>query len=135
MTDFVLDCSVTMSWCFEDETCDIGERALDTLAGGATAFVPGLWALEVANVLLMAERRKRLTRVQADAFTGRLGRLPIILWEGQFSLVEMLEIGRRHRLTAYDAAYLALAATLNLPLATFDRDLAGALAKARLLRF
>src|SRR5690606_33001269 len=91
VTDFVLDCSVAMTWCFEDEACAYGDKALDQLAAGATAVVPQLWLSEVANVLLVAERRHRLTKRKADAFVARLGDLPIVVWDGQAVFGDVLE--------------------------------------------
>jgi predicted nucleic acid-binding protein len=71
MTAFVLDVSVTMAWCFEDESSDETWQLLDRLANDSV-LVPGIWSAEVANVLLVAERRRRLTRPQARAFIARL---------------------------------------------------------------
>lgn len=116
-----------MTWCFEDEACAYGDKALDQLAVGATAVVPQLWLSEVANVLLVAERRHRLTKRKADAFVARLGDLPIVVWDGQAVFGDVLEIGRRHSLTAYDATYVAMANQLALPVATLDRGLIKAL--------
>ncbi len=60
MRPLVVDCSVTMAWCFEDECDELADAVLDRLADGE-AWVPSLWPLEVANVLVAAERRRRLT--------------------------------------------------------------------------
>ena len=65
MNRFVLDCSVAMAWCFGDEADAYSDRVLEELEQG-TALVPCLWSLEVANVLLVAERRGRLLRRVRD---------------------------------------------------------------------
>lgn len=123
----VLDCSVAMAWCFEDETSAFTEAVLDAVvAGGAVA--PGLWPLEVVNVLLVSERKKRLTPEQAALFLNRLLSLPIEI-EGAVAAdtwPRVQTLGRAHGLTAYDAAYLDVAARRGLPLATCDRALRSA---------
>src|SRR5262249_32482851 len=62
----VLDSSVAAAWCFPDEQDAYSQSVLDALAD-QTAIVPYLWHLEVANILIMGERRKRST--QADTLT------------------------------------------------------------------
>lgn len=127
MNGLVLDCSVTMAWCFEDETDAFTEAVLDTVVAEG-AVVPGLWPLEVINVLLVGERKKRLTEAQAAQFLNRLLALPIEI-EGSVrneTWARLQVLGRNHGLTAYDAAYLELAARRGLVLATAD----GALRKA-----
>lgn len=71
MTRFVLDTSVTMAWCFEDETNHYTERVLEILAAGE-ALVPVIWPLEVANVLFHAERKRRLTGAKVASFLSVL---------------------------------------------------------------
>ncbi|HEY2044689.1 MAG TPA: type II toxin-antitoxin system VapC family toxin [Jatrophihabitans sp.] len=116
---FVVDPSVTMAWCFEDEATGDTDAVLDRLRG-EEAIVPGLWQLEVANVLLVAERRKRITEAQASRFLGLLAELPIRIDGSASEMVGIVAAGRRHTLTAYDATYLVLAERLAVPLATLD---------------
>lgn len=124
MTHFVLDCSVAIVWCLSDETDAYADAVLESLQG-AQAVVPALWLVEVANVLLTGERRKRLTEEQTVRAIGLLKLLPIQVDEGiGWSTVStMLMLGRRHGLSAYDAAYLELAIRKGLPLASLDRKL------------
>jgi predicted nucleic acid-binding protein len=121
---FVLDNSVALAWCFEDEQTPAVLAVLDRLVeGGASA--PVIWPLEAANGLLMAERRGRVDGARRVALTGFLHRLPVLLdvatayraWD------ESLALAARHGLSVYDATYLELALRLGLPLATLDRDL------------
>ena len=121
---FVVDNSVVMAWCFEDEASTYTEGVLDQLRG-TQALVPVIWPLEAANVLLIAERRDRLTEAQAAHFAQLLQGLPILVEEADVArtLGPILAVGRAHRLTAYDAAYLELAARQGLPLATQDSRL------------
>lgn len=127
---FVLDCSVTMGWCFEDEADEYAEAVLERLAGG-TGLVPALWPLEVANVLLGAERRRRVTEAHAARFLELLGQLPIAVADGPeiTRMGALLALGRAHGLSAYDAAYLDLALREAVPLATRDAALAAAARK------
>jgi predicted nucleic acid-binding protein len=122
---FVLDASVTMAWCFEDETNRDTEAVLDRLTDDP-AVVPSLWEYEVANVVLMAERRGRLTEFQTTRFVELLGRLPINVDLAPPEITTVLAVGRRHGLSAYDAAYLVLAERDGIPLATQDERLRAA---------
>ena len=125
MTGFVVEASVAIAWLFEDEATPETEAVLDRLAH-EEAHAPGLWELEVANVVLFAERRGRLSEAASARIIERLRGLPIRLSPNSPRLHHVLEVGRRYGLTSYDAAYLTLAQHLNLPLATLDRDLATA---------
>jgi len=130
MSTFVLDCSVTMAWCFEDETSESARLILDRL-NTTKAIVPGIWPLEVANVLAISERRGRLTAADMSKFIKLLGTLPITVDEetSQRALNDVLTLARTHQLTAYDAAYLELAIRHETELATFDEVLQQAATK------
>lgn len=128
MTRFVLDCSVAISWCMPDETNDRAEAILDLIAEGSEAVVPSIWWLEIVNVLLVAERRRRVTQDNADEALARLRTLSLIIDinTAQESIDSTLELARRYNLAAYDAAYLKLAMREELLLATIDNRLAEA---------
>ncbi len=124
---FVLDASVTMGWCFADEADHVTDAALDRLRT-ERAIVPGLWALEVVNVLLVAERRGRIEPAGSARFLELLRGLPI---EEDWDLpldqaAALFDVARRYRLSAYDATYVVLAARRGLGLATKDVRLAEA---------
>lgn len=131
MTDrFVVDNSVVMSWCFEDKTNPYAEAVLDRLTD-ARALVPSIWPLEVVNVLLAAERRKRLGQADSVRFITLLSQLPIEV-EGQWSdrmMRDLLSLGRTNGLSSYDASYLDLAIRKGYPIATLDRKLREAAGK------
>lgn len=124
MKRIVVDCSVVMSWCFEDEADDYSDSVLDLLAG-AEAVVPSIWPLEVANVLLVAERRKRLKEADSAQFLKLLGELPITIdhESSNRALSDILFLGRQQGLSSYDAAYLELAMREGAALATKDEKL------------
>ena len=122
--DLVLDNSIVMAWSFEDETDEYADAVLDRLAT-VHAIVPALWPLEVANALLMGERRKRSTEAETIKWTGILASLPISI-DGEtnsHAWSDTLSLAHGHNLTAYDAAYLELAIRRGLPLATIDGKL------------
>jgi len=124
---FVLDCSLTVAWFFEDEMNRYAQAVEDSLSTAA-AVVPGLWPLEVANALLVGERRSRATEANVTTFLRLLAALPIALDDDTASRAwqHSLHLARSHRLSVYDAAYLELALRQGLPLATLDRKLAAA---------
>ena len=77
-THFVIDNSVVMSWCFIDETNKYADAILNRLTK-ATAYVPSIWPLEIVNVLLVAERKNRLSEADSTRFITLLTQLPIIV--------------------------------------------------------
>lgn len=121
----VIDTSVTMAWCFDDEATEETDSVLDLLRHDE-ATAPTLWHLEVVNVLLVAERRGRISEAQAARFLDLLLRLPIRVDGAPTDVTALLAAGRRHHLSAYDAAYLVLAERLAAPLATLDNRLMAA---------
>lgn len=122
---FVVDASVTLAWCFDDEATAPTEAILDLLAD-ETAIVPALWELEVSNVLLLGERRGRLTESQAARFVALLEQLPILVDTANVDMGAVMAAARRHGLTGYDASYLVLAEREGVPLATVDVKLRAA---------
>jgi predicted nucleic acid-binding protein len=127
MQDFVIDNSVVMSWCFKDETSKYTDAMLDYLEH-AKAYVPAIWPLEVSNVLLVAERRKRLSQSDSSHFISLLLELPIIVEpeSPERMLSEILAIAREYKLSSYDASYLDLAMRKGLPIATTDKNIIAA---------
>jgi len=128
----VLDASVTMAWCFEDEKSALTEGLLEALAEGGEATVPGIWAYEVANAVAGALRRGRITAAAGTSFIEDVQGLPIrVEAEGEQRVFEaVFQVACRHGLTVYDAAYLELAMRRGLPLGTLDEGLKGAAREA-----
>jgi len=126
---FVLDNTVTMSWCFTGEATAITETLLSRLSSLIdSAIVPALWLYEVANVTELAVRKRRITAEKADAFLESLADLPIEVEDPALSrmFVSVRALAGRYELTAYDASYLELAIRHKLPIATSDNALAKA---------
>ena len=118
---FVLDASVTACWAFQDEDhpdADLAFAAMRT----QEAVVPCLWWFEVRNILVVNERRRRITESGTAAFLRSLSRLRVRV-DRLPDENSILRLARAHRLSVYDAAYLELAQREGLPLATLDVDL------------
>jgi len=123
-TQFVLDNSVVMAWCFEDEVSEYADATLECLEGGE-AVVPSIWPLEVGNVLLAAERKGRLGKADVVRFLELIGNLPITVEQEspERMLTDIIALARDVRLSTYDASYLDLAMRSGLPIATQDISL------------
>ena len=128
---FVLDCSVTMSWCFEGEYDAYAEWLFGILETVESIAVPSIWALEVANVLVVGERRQRLLQSETTQFLALLDRFPIEVdtRSPKVTMLEVLSIARSAGTSTYDAAYLELAMRRSLPLAKLDIALGKAATK------
>lgn len=128
--NFVLDASVTLTWAFPDEWHSIAVRARQTLESPVgTAVVPSFWWFEVRNILIVNERRGRIDSQGTIDFLNELSNLnfrtaPI----GDDAA--LLGLARKHKLSVYDSAYLALAIEQKAPLATLDQKLRDAASAA-----
>jgi predicted nucleic acid-binding protein len=125
MALFVVDASVALAWCFEDESSSVADTLLERLRQGDQVIVPAHWPTEILNGLLFAARRKRIAPDQPRLLWDELGSLPI---EAEPALTSVkaqavLALGEKYGLTMYDAAYLELAQRRQLSLATLDTDL------------
>lgn len=123
-TDFILDCSVTMTWCFKEEATQLSLIAQTALLENE-ARVPSIWFLEVNNVLWSAIRTKKITEIQAKRFKYILKNLPIKvdLKASDLSNDIILELAQKYNISCYDAAYLELCIREHLPIATLDMTL------------
>ena len=128
MTQFILDASIVLTWCFPDGEAQKAENISERIAMGDKPTVPAFWRHEVLNALLVGEKRKRLTNELIQAFIEDLERLPTEIDTPAAETVfhSTQDLCRRHGLTAYDAAYLELAMRNRVALATAD----GALERA-----
>lgn len=126
MSRFVLDASVPLPWCFPDEEDKKAERVAERIAVGDRVVVPAFWRHEMLNALLVGERRRRLTPELTQAFIEDLQRLPVdvdVHADSDTVFATTHALCRKHRLTAYDAAYLEIALRENIALATLDEEL------------
>ena len=120
----VLDSSATLAWVYSDEIAE-PIRQVFNLVGENGAWVPGLWKLDVANILEMGVRRGRHDAAFRDSTLADLALLPIRVdtETDRQAWGATLQLSDRHRLTLYDAAYLELALRRGLPLASLDAEL------------
>ena len=120
----VLDSSATLAWVYSDEITE-PIRHVFNLVGENGAWVPGLWKLEVANILEMGVRRGHHDAAFRDSTLADLALLPtsVDTETDRQAWGATLQLSERHRLTLYDAAYLELALRRGLPLASLDADL------------
>ncbi|KJW04351.1 type II toxin-antitoxin system VapC family toxin [Rickettsia argasii] len=122
MVSFVLDSSIALSWLMPDEVA-----SLDILDKTITeeAIVPAIWELEIGNVLLCAERAKRLTINQRHQAIYTLKDLYIKIDQITLEHIwfETMDLAVQYGLTLYDASYLELALRCGLPIATLDKSL------------
>ena len=131
MSGVVIDASVALAWCFPDEASVYADGILVALKG-RSIVVPAVWGLEIANAMLVGERRKRLKQPEILRFVALLEGLSI-LQDAQAvtdNVSNVLPLARHYGLSAYDAAYLELAIRHSAPLATLDGDLQRAARRA-----
>jgi predicted nucleic acid-binding protein len=125
---FIVDASVGFAWVHQGQATPETNDLLREVAAGALVVVPGLWYLEMANVLLVAQRRNRLTAVQRKSALEKLTALGFTVDEEgtRQAFTATSELAEKHGLTIYDATYLELALRRSLPLATRDEALKAA---------
>ncbi|MBC7785332.1 MAG: type II toxin-antitoxin system VapC family toxin [Burkholderiales bacterium] len=124
---YVLDCSVTMAWFFEDEAKRSTDALFDALPE-ADVHVAAIWPIEVANVLTLAERKGRTSEARISQFIQRLLKQPITIDHDGLdrSFTHIRQLAKLRSLTTYDASYLELAIRRDLPLVTLDKQLIAA---------
>jgi predicted nucleic acid-binding protein len=130
---FVLDASVALAWILDRPVPTVAVKARQALLAGERALVPGLWHLEVANGLAMAERRGALSAtdvLQSLTYIEELSAQFIDTQSEFVSIRHALNLARNTELTVYDAVYLDVARQNGLSLATLDRELMLACSKA-----
>jgi predicted nucleic acid-binding protein len=124
MPAFALDSSVALAWILPRQQTAKTKALLDQ-ATEFGALTTALWPIEVANVLLIYERRRQITTAERISAIGFYADLPI---ETDTQTAERawgtaFELALAHKLTIYDAGYLELSLRSGLPLATLDQAL------------
>jgi predicted nucleic acid-binding protein len=125
MAILVLDASVSLAWCFEDETTDEIKRLFRRFSAGDSAIVPAHWPIEVSNVLLLAQRRRRISPNLCNQYWDQFSDLPIDV-DLPLSMSDMnrvLAVSEKHGLTTYDGAYVDLAIRQGAELASLDASM------------
>jgi predicted nucleic acid-binding protein len=126
---FVVDASVGAAWLFPDEATPETEAALHATAS-VDVWVPALWPLEIGNLVLTAQRRRRITGDKRRELVRAAASLRLRIDRERTDMVGLDELAAAHGLTTYDAVYLELAKRRGLALATRDEKLMAALASA-----
>ena len=121
---FVLDASVTIVWAMKDEAHPLADLVLKQL-DMEEALVPAIWWYEVRNILVINERRKRISESDASKFLRDLVDFPIRMTDIS-DHSDLLKLARQFGISVYDAAYLELAIRERIPLATLDKALRAA---------
>jgi predicted nucleic acid-binding protein len=96
---------------------------VNRLAGVSELHAPHLIDVEFLSVLRRLVGRKLLSSAQADIARKKIGQLPLYRYPHVVLADRVWAL--RDNITAYDACYVALAETLDLPLITSDNHLAG----------
>lgn len=122
---FVLDNSVVCGWLLQSQATEYS-AAVSRRMAQERAIAPALLIWEYTNVLRTACKRGRLKAQDAQQAIACLKRLPIDIDTHAPDAAMLLALALRHDLSSYDAVYLELALRLQLPIATWDTDLAGA---------
>ena len=128
-TPFVVDASVSAAWFLPDEATPFTEAALQATAS-VDVWVPALWLLEMGNLLLSTQRRKRVVDAKRRELVKAAAALRLRVDREHVSMVELDALAAHFGLSTYDAAYLELALRRGLPLATLDAALLAALPEA-----
>lgn len=131
MSAAIIDASTALAWCFPDEASEYADGVLAALEG-MTILVPAVWSLEIANAMLVGERRKRLSQPEIRRFVELIESLAIVqdVQPVASQVGYVLPLARKYELSAYDAAYLELSIRRGAPLASFDGKLRRAARKA-----
>lgn len=125
---FVIDASVGFAWVHPHQATTETDKLLDSLGRGTLVIVPSLWSLEVANALLVAVRRKKMTAQERTSALEYLRCLNITIdSEGSALAFSTLSaLAETYDLSIYDACYLELALRRRVPLGSRDAPLCAA---------
>ena len=123
MIQFVLDCSVAISWCLVDENNDYANAVL-ALMPDAETFVPEIFTLEIANTLLVSERRNRMTSAQTASAINLIQSLPISI-DSQTNKYESfrsnVDSGKRTRISILRRSLFRVSNQIRITLSNFRR--------------
>jgi predicted nucleic acid-binding protein len=117
----VLDASIALAWVLPGESAPRTE-ALHQRVKRDGAYASHVWRLEVTNIIVQAERARRITEADTGRIVTMLDSLPIAIDRDGVDQVfgRVVDLARTTGLTTYDASYIELAIRLGLPLATND---------------
>ena len=114
----VVDSSVLVAWVTDSGATG---RWAGSVVAQDTRACPQMVMAEVSNTLRRLEISRQISQDRANSCLGVLMRLDVELFPFAPYAERVWEL--RHNLTGYDAWYVAVAESLNCPLATLDRRL------------
>jgi predicted nucleic acid-binding protein len=119
---FVVDASVGFSWVYHDQATPETHALLNEIGSGVPVVVPSFWFLEMANVLLMAQRRHKLSAAQRKTALEKLAAMQFTVDDAAAGSAfhQISELAEKYGLTVYDAAYLEIALRRKMSLASRD---------------
>ena len=122
---WLIDSSVGLAWVHQDQATPETDKLLEEVEAGTSVVVPSLWFLEIANGLLVLQRRKKLTGAERKSALETLARLNLTVDEeaGRAAFQQTSELAEKHGLTIYDVTYLEVALRRKLALASRDTNL------------
>src|SRR3989304_1264980 len=137
MKRIVIDASVALKWYLPDEEDEDGGLHLleDHASARGSPRPPALLEVEVANALVIAKRRGRVGDDDARKAMDGFRDLGIGLYPLSPLFSKVLILCERCHVSAYDAAYVALADDLKIHLVTADRRLFGSTRKLRFVEW
>jgi len=123
--ELVLDASVAIAFVIGEEHSARAEKLLSGITAKSSLWIPSLWWHEVADAVVMARRRGRITEAQGARALELLNDFPLQVESppGAVAAARLAQTAHVHGLSVYDAAYLELAERRGIPLATYDRAL------------
>ena len=122
---WVIDSSIGISWVHPDQATEETAALRAQLTAGPLFLVPNLWFFEMANSLLMLQRRKKISASERARSLDFLEGLHLQI-DDESPLVAFhaaSELAEKYGLTVYDATYLEVAVRRDLALATRDEPL------------
>ena len=124
----VVDASVGIKLFVDEEYSDKVHALFEQLASDipATLYVPDLFYIECANILLKYTRRFGRSLEDSRADLVDLGCLSLRVVPTAELMEDALLLAAEQNLTAYDACYAVLASRQALTLVTADKPLAKA---------
>ncbi len=133
MKQLVVDASVAIAWVHPRQATPATDALLAAIGQGTQIVVPSLWPVEIANVLLVLERRRKLRADERALALAALRDLACSVDHemSALALTDLSQLATELSLSVYDAAYLELAIRLNVPLACKDGPLREAARKRR----
>jgi predicted nucleic acid-binding protein len=122
---FVVDASVGFAWVYLGQATPETAKLLDKIEAGVEVVVPSFWFLEMANALVIAQRRHKLTAAERRTAVQKLTAMRFAVDDeaARSAFDHISDLAEKHGLTVYDAAYLELALRRKLSLATRDEAL------------